>query len=1812
METIAPKNSGKTVTESSNDNTQVERRSNLVGRLVWRIVKEDSSTSGRSIFLIVGLNPQHLAGISRMYRSFEDGRSLCLAINPHISPEILSTLPSDHLSEDTPVYLRNSAKDNVVVVAVPDSERESVGSSLGEVVRIDRSRLQSETEYWVEEVKVSIYGNSGIPSRTRNWLTAMIQGLNRSGVTKELDQFAEFIYQFTSFPSGRLLAERLSQLGWVLNLPCGVFDSIPSEKSEVLVKSRDFERMFKESDAKYSGIPFLRSPDDNRHDAEEILERVRILRNQEAQNSQESTPSLVLNAVEELIKNQSRLRRGDWLACQDELCRHLDWGKHGEKIFGRRTLTKPKSLAQKTREHFDRQFPDEEQAMDFLTSLEDTSKVQSDKEKQQFFDDYEYAIRTNKRLYEMWRRHLFASTVKDEPDLLMAILEGVQTVLIKNFEPDQEINRDIRFIVEVKDCEKASTWEELDKRTFGLFRFEAQLLSGALSNKIEFRFGKWLDQQVFKASENRTRKDARVIELEVSIAGDVLDKVESFQKVRVFWQPSESGKDDVSLAWREDIEGLYDGMIDNKINVSKGEITPQGTTSIGRFPISLRDTSSFSDTTGGKQGRTASPAKNSPEENYFKLMTDALDDLTDRNIITRTINEDLTNSFSAFQDAFSVAILEIYRNPKSAYRSNLIREQARLFGELCSKSREHLVHENDTRHILQEICEFGIVKSRTSQKIAIIPAWHPLRLLERLEKAKGVAKLIETLCEEGKVTADGLERAGRKYREILSAWCYPEIVAIGPKIYAAIEHGGGYSMVAQVDGRVGSIESLEVSSHVSSQQFMKVADEYLTLNPHEECNFSTAIYNSETASLPSKIAEDLEQKMASRKDLRCSLFITHDKPAKMRHLYAQQTALLKGKNFGPTAAGFLSRLRVGVRTGSATAQNQRAPEIDIVFLHEVFFQNSEITWDQIRGSSDNLPECIDLLDNLLPRRQSGEGSSPLVQIALSPMRLPRSVAQFVDLCFAVNKDGGVIGKNRRAVPMRRISSDSGAVKSAIKNAHDIADWVVSFDRLSSRDMFTRNGINIIRDILIPDTEAHLIVSAREPSLVLQNKIKSEFEQMGTNALSTNAERYAARVIEEVVQIAGQKVMAAARSIKTARELIGLAAAVGIVQSLQEKRKVETVWFSLDDNVSTFELRGKIADMLSVSIEKTSEGTFSIDLTVVEAKCVSKESEAATKKSSWQQTLSTMNNFIDNFVDQTDPVARKAWGADFLSLLSLRPRFSRLLSSRDDLESFKNSLVRGMVEFSVQGRSVIVLHDDVNSEGIISRNIDQVNHDIVQHQIGRRGLASIFAYLDDRSTINNLIIDDPIDLHRHNRPSTLEWGDSQIQSEQHTTSEVSLEQKGAQNGGETTTKIDAELPATPSSDQQTKTDEISGDSSLPSQIGLILKNISEESGSAMSESVDSTQAREYTTRLQVALMGYGMQAEFTAEHMTITPNGVIVRFKGHDSLTAKKLSLKKEELKSTHALDVVDARSGLGEVSCYIARPDRQIIRLASVWLQAKWPESIPDELTSLLVGVREDNGSPLWLNLSAGYGGNTLHGPHTLIAGETGSGKGVLIQNILLQLIAFNSPKNLQLYVVDPKLGADFFWISEAPHLVGGIISNQEESERVLTSLVHETDRRYALISNARTPNITEYNRKVPATERLSRIVIVHDEMADWMVGSEEYRKMIQGTMTRIAAKARACGMNVFLVTQRASQDAIPVGIRDNLNNRLCLKVASKAGSELALKVSGGEFLLGQGQLAANLSGDRPDSEAYFIAQVPFATTEQLEELGKAAIANWT
>jgi S-DNA-T family DNA segregation ATPase FtsK/SpoIIIE len=254
----------------------------------------------------------------------------------------------------------------------------------------------------------------------------------------------------------------------------------------------------------------------------------------------------------------------------------------------------------------------------------------------------------------------------------------------------------------------------------------------------------------------------------------------------------------------------------------------------------------------------------------------------------------------------------------------------------------------------------------------------------------------------------------------------------------------------------------------------------------------------------------------------------------------------------------------------------------------------------------------------------------------------------------------------------------------------------------------------------------------------------------------------------------------------------------------------------------------------------------------------------------------------------------------------------------------------------------------------------------------------------------------------------------------------------------------------------------------------------------------------------------------------------------------------------------------------------------------------------LLKEYREADGELLFLSPGK------RHAPHTLIAGSTGSGKSVLMQNIILGIAATNKPEEACIILIDPKQGVDYFPFDGLPHLAHGIIDSQEEALNRLQTLVGEMDRRYVKFKEARASNLDSYNRRVVTSERLPVIWVIHDEFAEWMM-VEEYKEEVTSLVGRLGVKARAAGIYLIFAAQRPDANVMPMQLRANLGNRLALRVDSEGTSEIALGERGAERLLGRGHLLAKMEG-----EALSYAQVPFVEEDLISRMVEAISSQYS
>jgi S-DNA-T family DNA segregation ATPase FtsK/SpoIIIE len=202
--------------------------------------------------------------------------------------------------------------------------------------------------------------------------------------------------------------------------------------------------------------------------------------------------------------------------------------------------------------------------------------------------------------------------------------------------------------------------------------------------------------------------------------------------------------------------------------------------------------------------------------------------------------------------------------------------------------------------------------------------------------------------------------------------------------------------------------------------------------------------------------------------------------------------------------------------------------------------------------------------------------------------------------------------------------------------------------------------------------------------------------------------------------------------------------------------------------------------------------------------------------------------------------------------------------------------------------------------------------------------------------------------------------------------------------------------------------------------------------------------------------------------------------------------------------------------------------------------------------------------------------PHLMVAGQTGSGKSVMINTILTSLLYHNSPSDLKLILVDPKT-VELTPYDEIPHLLTPVITEPEKCISALKWAVAEMERRYRTLAEVKKRNIAEYNN-LKKEEGMPYIVIVIDELADLMMMAA---RDVEALIVRIAQKARAVGIHLILATQRPSVDVITGLIKANIPARIAFTTSSQVDSRTIIDMVGAEKLLGRGDMLF-LKSDMP------------------------------
>lgn len=188
--------------------------------------------------------------------------------------------------------------------------------------------------------------------------------------------------------------------------------------------------------------------------------------------------------------------------------------------------------------------------------------------------------------------------------------------------------------------------------------------------------------------------------------------------------------------------------------------------------------------------------------------------------------------------------------------------------------------------------------------------------------------------------------------------------------------------------------------------------------------------------------------------------------------------------------------------------------------------------------------------------------------------------------------------------------------------------------------------------------------------------------------------------------------------------------------------------------------------------------------------------------------------------------------------------------------------------------------------------------------------------------------------------------------------------------------------------------------------------------------------------------------------------------------------------------------------------------------------------------------------------------PHLLIAGTTGSGKTVLLDQCLLSLMLRHNPDDLKLVLFDPMV-VEFQKYKDLPYLQFPVINALEDMLCALEWLKEEMNRRYKVLAKAGCRNIGTLNEQKPGS--LPYIVVIFDELADLMLIG---KGQVASLLSQVCAKSRAVGIHFIISTPRPDPQVLPNIIKVNFPTRIAFKTAEKSASELILGIDDAKDLL--------------------------------------------
>ena len=188
---------------------------------------------------------------------------------------------------------------------------------------------------------------------------------------------------------------------------------------------------------------------------------------------------------------------------------------------------------------------------------------------------------------------------------------------------------------------------------------------------------------------------------------------------------------------------------------------------------------------------------------------------------------------------------------------------------------------------------------------------------------------------------------------------------------------------------------------------------------------------------------------------------------------------------------------------------------------------------------------------------------------------------------------------------------------------------------------------------------------------------------------------------------------------------------------------------------------------------------------------------------------------------------------------------------------------------------------------------------------------------------------------------------------------------------------------------------------------------------------------------------------------------------------------------------------------------------------------------------------------------DTVSHIHCFIIGQSGTGKSVFLHDVIIGAMAKYSPEELELYLMDFKIGGvEFNRYKNEKHVKALLVDNSDVqiTLEILRDISNRMRERGKLLRASGVSNIVEYNQVNP-DKKMPRIVFIADECHVMFPTSNSkdmklYRE-ISEILAKIAKEGRSQGVHLVLATQTIAQAEIPSEVVNNISDFYLLKCSA-------------------------------------------------------------